>query len=200
AEAALTRAIAPSRGQNRASSLEWASMTSGSVVREPGLRRDPRSASAAGSKTGALSSRVTASAGESAAVGRFDIRAPRIDGEAGVVGTCRWSRLWWRPAGALPYFRVPPGLSGPGAGLRPSVRGPASTTAAPTTRGALGLAQQARSSRRLDLQAWTIRHLGAALNDASAALPALNEAVHGEITPSRRPAGPPRRGSSGRLR
>src|SRR5699024_10080810 len=105
AEAALTRAIAPSRGQNRASSLEWASTTSGSVVREPGLRRDPRSASAAGSKTGTLSSRVTASAGESAAVGRLDFVAPRIDGDAGMVGRCRWSRLSWRPAGAFALFQ-----------------------------------------------------------------------------------------------
>src|SRR5699024_9349362 len=105
----------------------------GSVVREPGLRRDPRSASAAGSKTGALSSRVTASAGESVAVGRFDIGAPRIDGDAGVIGRCLWARLWWRPAGALPYFSVGSRLSGPGAALRTRVTMPAATMAAPTT-------------------------------------------------------------------
>src|SRR5699024_9854018 len=42
---------------------------------------------------------------------------------------------------------------------------------------AAATAQKARSRRRPDLQTWTIRHLSAALNDASAALPALNEAV-----------------------
>ena len=173
AEAALTRAIAPSRGQNRASSLECASTTSGSVVREPGLRRDPRSASAAGSKTGTPSSRATASAGESVAVGRFDIGAPRIDGDAGMVGRCRWSRLSWRPAGASALFQRRLQVIGSRCGLEDEGHD------AGGDHGRTGRAgswrareatppQKARSSRRADMQTCTIRRLRGGLNGAEA--------------------------------
>src|SRR5699024_5844887 len=128
---------------------------------------------AAGSKTGTPSSRATASAGESVAVGRFDIGAPRIDGDAGMVGRCRWSRLSWRPAGASALFQRRLQVIGSRCGLEDEGHD------AGGDHGRTGRAgswrareatppQKARSSRRADMQTCTIRRLPGGLNGADA--------------------------------